>query len=172
MDPSATASRQRAQTVVITQSRSFFESDGRMPVKVCRSRATPLRHLRDVAQVCSPKVTHELRPVQSPVWRFTMGLGCPCPWASRPLGWTTATDHGRLEPASMCGDLSHGCQAGTRPVGQPDSELAPASEHELTPLALRLDDRTKIAPAAPMMLLYAGECSENDALRWSMTHFR
>jgi len=33
--------------------------------------------------------------------------------------------HGRLEPASMRGDLLQGCQAGTRPVARPGSILIP-----------------------------------------------
>jgi hypothetical protein len=65
----------------------------------------------------------------------------------------------------MRGDLSQGCQAGTRPVARPGSILAPASDDELTPLATRLDDRPMIAPAAQMMLLYSGESSKNDDFR-------
>ena len=42
-----------------------------------------LRYSGEVTQVCSQKVTHQLRPVPSPVRRFMMGIGRPCPWACR-----------------------------------------------------------------------------------------
>src|SRR5690348_14098812 len=72
----------------------------------------------------------------------------------RGWGWTTATVHGRLEPASMRGDLLQGCQAGTRPVARPGFIPHPTFDDELTPSASESDDRRMIAPSARMILLY------------------
>jgi len=48
-------------------------------------------------------------------------------------GWTTATDHDKLGPASICGDLLQVAKPEPRCLRQWGSILIPALNDELTP---------------------------------------
>jgi hypothetical protein len=55
-------------------------------------------------------------------------------------GWTTATDHGRLEPASMCGYLLKVARLDARPRQRPGTPNVPAFDEELYTLRQTTDD--------------------------------
>ena len=80
--------------------------------------------------------------------------------------WTTAANHGRLEPASMRGDLCKGCQAGTRPAPTAESHsLRAPKADEITPPPGKMMMGRMTAPVARMMSLYAGQSSGMDDFR-------
>jgi hypothetical protein len=76
-----------------------------------------------------------------------------------------AADHGRLEPASMRGDLFWGCQAGIRPLQRPSPIPSRAQADEITPPPVIMMIGRMTAPAARMMSLYARGSSEMDDFR-------
>jgi hypothetical protein len=55
-------------------------------------------------------------------------------------GWTTATDHGRLEPASMCGYLLKVARLDARPRQRPGTLNVPAFDENFTPFDRTDDD--------------------------------
>ena len=76
-----------------------------------------------------------------------------------------AADHGRLEPASLRGDLLRVARQGPSRLHGWVPHSLPPKRTSLTPQRLALMIGRMIAPAAQMMSLYSGRSSENDDFR-------